>query len=113
MSDALRRLCPIKKHQTSTELIQAGSVGWRWLVFVVLCVFGVRGRTVTPVPQVGPDDVFLGETEDTEPTSSHAGVDHNTGVGHHVHPLKQLHPETEKGFQSESSSSFDFRHGTC
>lgn len=65
-------------------------------MFVVLCVSGFRSRTVTPVPQVGPDDVFLGETEDAEPTSSHAGVDHNTGVRHHVHPLKQLHPETQR-----------------
>lgn len=62
----------------------------------VLCAFGVRGRTVTSVAQVGPDDVFLRETEDTEPASSHRGVDHDARVRHHVCPLKQLHPETQK-----------------
>ncbi len=62
----------------------------------VSCVFGVRGRTITSVAQVGPDDVFLWETEDTEPASSHRGVDHYTRVRHHVCPLKQLHSETQK-----------------
>lgn len=51
-------------------------------------------RTVTPVAQVGPDYVFLGEAEDTESAAPHRGVSHNPRVRHHVHPLKQLHPET-------------------
>lgn len=49
-------------------------------------------RTVTSVAQVGPDDVFLREAEDSEPASSHGRVNHNFRVRHHVRPLKQLHP---------------------
>ena len=54
---------------------------------------GVKGHTVTSVAQVRPDDVFLWEAEDAEPAASHRGVSHNAGVRHHVHPLKQPHPE--------------------
>lgn len=53
----------------------------------------VRGHTVASVAQVGPNDVFLGEAEDAEPSSSHAGVDHHPRVRHHVCPLKQLDPK--------------------
>jgi len=51
------------------------------------------GRTVASVAQVGPDYVFLGEAEDSEPASSHRCVDNDAGVRHHVRPLEQLHPE--------------------
>jgi len=55
----------------------------------------VKGRTVAPVAQVGPDDVFLRETEDAEPTASHRGIHDDAGVRHHVGALKQTHPETQ------------------
>lgn len=61
-----------------------------------------RLRTVTSVAQVGPDDVFLGEAEDAESAASHRGVDHNAGVRYHVHPFKQLHPETQKSCRFQS-----------
>lgn len=54
----------------------------------------VGGPTIASVAQVGPDDVFLGEAEDTEPSSSHGGVDHNARVCHHACPFKQLYPKT-------------------
>ena len=38
--------------------------------------------TIAAVLEVGPDDVFLGEAEYSEPPSSHGGVDGDAGVGH-------------------------------
>lgn len=63
---------------------------------VYLCTC-VCERTVTPVAQVGPDDVLLGEAEDAQSSSPHAAVDDDSGVGHQVGSLKQLHPGTPGG----------------
>lgn len=45
--------------------------------------------TVAAVAQVRPDDVLLRETEDSEPTSSHRGVDDDSRVHHHPRALEE------------------------
>lgn len=47
----------------------------------VLCMSVVRGRTVTPILQLRPDDFFLGEPK--------------TRVHRHVFLLTQLHSKTQ------------------
>lgn len=51
-----------------------------------------RGLTVAAVAQVGPDDVLLRETEDSQPSSSHGGVDDHARVHHHPRALVETHP---------------------
>lgn len=43
--------------------------------------------TVAAVTQVGPDDVFLGEAEDSQSASSHCGVYDDACVRHHLRTL--------------------------
>lgn len=43
--------------------------------------------TIAAVPQVGPDDVFLREAEDSKSTSSHRGIYDDTRVRHHLRTL--------------------------
>lgn len=57
--------------------------------------------TVAAVPQVGPDDVLLGEAEDAEPASSHRGVYDDAGVCHHLRALI----ETDSAATAEGSKS--------
>ena len=50
--------------------------------------------TVAAIAKVCPDDVFLGETEDPQSTSSHGAVYDNACVGHHLSALIETHSET-------------------
>lgn len=49
--------------------------------------------TVAAVFQVGPDDVFLRETEDAQSPSSHGCVDCHTRVRHQLGSLIKPRPE--------------------
>lgn len=46
-----------------------------------------RSLTVAAVLQIGPDDVFLREAENTQSSSSHGGVNRHARVGHQLGSL--------------------------
>ena len=48
-------------------------------------------RTIAAIPQVGPDDLFLRETERAQSATLHGGVNHHPGVRHQSHPFIQPH----------------------
>lgn len=52
------------------------------------CFHGVEmWATIAAIAQVGPDDVLLGEAEDSQSTSSHCGIYDDARVRHHLRTL--------------------------
>lgn len=49
--------------------------------------------TIAAVPQVGPDDVFLREAEDSQSSSSHRGVYDDACICHHLRTLVEANSE--------------------
>lgn len=56
--------------------------------------------TVAAVLQIGPDDVFLREAENPEPSSSHGGVNSHARICHQLRSLVEPRPDpnTRRGF---------------
>lgn len=50
--------------------------------------------TIAAVLEVGPDNIFLGETEHAQSASSHAGVDNHSSVCHQVGTLIEPSPDS-------------------
>lgn len=68
-----------------------------------------RPLTVAAVAQVGPDDVLLGETEDSQPASSHGGVDDHARVHHHPRALEEAHSaKGEKTSVNQAHGSWEW-----
>lgn len=65
-------------------------------------------RTIAAIPQVGPDDVFLREAEDSQSASSHRGVYDDTGVCHHLRTLVETNSEGEQRARSDRGRYIEY-----